>query len=256
MFLAIDIGNSNVVIGLYSEDEWVQTWRINTITDSTAPVFYERAIRDLFFENLIPLQEVNLIGISSVVPNLNTPYELVLNNLFDEAKLLFIQPSQYNALGISVARPYEIGTDLIANAYAANQLFNNACIVVDFGTALSFVVVDEKCEILGVNIAPGIQTAFKTLSDSTAQLPNVELEYPSSTIGTNTNQAIQAGILVGYVGLVRHIIHEISKEAGIEFITIATGGLSSILKPLQEDFYSISSSLTLDGIRLITEKLK
>lgn len=157
---------------------------------------------------------------------------------------------------IGINNPHEIGTDLVANAVAAVYRFpNNHCIVVDFGTALTFTTISKNKEILGVAISLGLQTAVRALSQNTAKLPEVPLELPASPIGKNTTHAIQAGVLLGYVGAVPFILQQIENELGEKCKVIATGGLSSILTPLKNYFDQIDMLLTLDGLRIIGENV-
>lgn len=141
----------------------------------------------------------------------------------------------------------------MCNVMAAYSRYQKAVIVVDFGTALTFTVVDSKGEILGVNIVPGLKTAIGALFTSTSKLPEVELKLPESALGKNTVHAIQAGVLYGYTGLVKGMIETIETETGLTFTIVATGGLSAILTTLEKTFDEVDRNLTLEGLRLITE---
>jgi len=251
MFLAIDIGNSNIVVGVYENENWRKIWRVNTNSEKSI-LFYQQFLMDALLEEGVASQDVTAVVFSSVVPDLNDNFKVLLDHLYHHAKITILNPELYLELGLQVARPYEIGSDLVANAVAAHQIYKCNAIVIDFGTALSFTIVNEEGHILGVSIAPGLKTAIRALSKGTAQLPEVLLEYPKSAVGTNTNHAIQSGVLVGYVGLVRYMIQEIRKELGDDFKTIATGGLSHILAPLQNDFDFINKNLTLEGLRILS----
>ena len=248
MILAIDIGNSNIVIGVYANDEWRKIWRVET-NSAQSIMYYQQFLMDALLEEGIANQEIKSVVFSSVVPDLNEKFQSLFQHAFNNAKATILNPELYFKLGLKVARPYEIGSDLVANAIAAHQLYQSNIIVIDFGTALTFTIVNKQGHILGVNIAPGLKTAIRSLSKGTAQLPEVLLEYPKSAVGTNTNHAIQSGVLVGYVGLVKHMIQEIRNELGEDFQTVATGGLSNILSPLQDDFDFKNPNLTLEGLR-------
>ena len=150
--------------------------------------------------------------------------------------------------------PHELGSDLAANAVGAYAHFKSALIVVDFGTALTFTSVDNRGKMLGVAIAPGVKTAMKSLSANTAKLPEIPLEIPAHTIGSNTIEAMQAGIMKGYVGLVKHMINETKNEIGGEVKVVATGGLSFIFQPLHETFDLIDPKLTLNGLLEISSR--
>ncbi len=250
MILAIDVGNTNIVIAMYKDGVWTNTFRYET-KEPQPELFYENALRNILLEWRISSAEVNKCVISSVVPD--------VNNIISEAVLsvtghvpLLLQPDVYKSLDLAIPHPYEIGSDIVSNAYAAVKLYSPRCIIVDFGTALTFTVVNTET-ILGVTIAPGLTTAIQALANNTAQLPVVPLEMPQSAIGHDTVSAIQAGILWGYVGLVKEILNKQKSELPDEYIVIATGGLSSILHPLESEFDVISKMLTLDGMRLIYE---
>lgn len=249
MLLAIDIGNSNVVLALHDGKNWQDLLRIPTLSNES-PVFYKMKIVDHFWEAGIIRNQVETCVLSSVVPVLRDIFEEILSDLFPSPPIV-VNSEIYPKLKLKIDRPDEIGTDLVANAAAANHLFKKDCIVVDFGTALTFTVVSKEGHILGVNIAPGLKTAIKALVGNTAQLPEVPLELPKSAIGKNTISAIQSGILLGYVGLVRHQLKCIREEVGEQFIAVATGGLSKILTVLEDDFEEVDINLTLEGLRVI-----
>ena len=175
-------------------------------------------------------------------------------NIFNQPVEL-VGPKLYEELNFKVPRPYEIGTDLVANAYSAHKQFKQACIVVDFGTALTFTTVNDDGYVLGVAIAPGIKTAMKALSSNTAQLPEIPLELPNSVIGLHTTHAMQAGILWGYVGITKELISKIRLEVGDEYIAVATGGLSFVMEPLQDLFVTIDPQLTLNGLRYMLDDI-
>ena len=254
MLLAIDIGNSNVTFGLADGDRWKHSWRLPTMADGEALLYYKVQITNYLLENDIAAGAVEQTVISTVVPALRSVFEELAHHLF-RTRPIVVGPDIYPQLRLRVASPNELGTDLYANAVAAHYLYRQDCIITDFGTALTFTTVNAGGELLGVSIAPGLQTAISSLFQKTAQLPEVPLELPGSAVGKNTVHAIQSGILIGYVGLVRHLLHAIRAELGQQYIAIATGGLSSILHPLKEEFYAIEPNLTLDGLRLIGEEV-
>ena len=251
MLLAIDIGNTNVVLALHDGNNWVGTLRIPTLVEELS-LYYKMGIVDYFLEQKIGLQDVKKTVLSSVVPDLKIIFEAILQELFNQTPII-AHPSSYSKVSLSIDRHDEIGTDLFANAVAAYKLFQRDCIVVDFGTALTFTVVSGEGVIQGVNIAPGIKTAIRSLMLNTAQLPEVPLQMPKTVIGKNTTTAIQNGILRGYIGLVRYQIECIRKELGMQYIAVATGGLSGILIDLEDDFEFVDKNLTLEGLRLIGE---
>ncbi len=253
MTLAVDIGNSNVVIGLSSGEEWPHVWRLPTIAGAEeAHLFYPTHIGDHLLEAGVSLSDIERVVISCVVPPLTVPFEHLIQDFLD-IKPIVLSREVYEKLPLQILNKDEIGADLVANAVAAHLIFKRDVIVVDFGTALTFTTINTEGKILGVAIAPGLKTAMSVLHQKTAQLPEVPLGLPTSPLGRNTVHAIQSGVLLGYVGLVRHLLATIRAEVGEQYVAVATGGLSSILHPLQEDFFAVDAHLTLNGLRLIGE---
>lgn len=254
MFCAIDVGNSNAVIGIHDGQFWQQVWRLPTVQEETL-MFYEVSMANLLLDAGIEASAIHKIVLSSVVPSLTGVFVALCQTLFQKTPII-VGPDIYPALPLRIDRPHEIGADLVANAMAVFTTYERDCIVIDFGTALTFTIVNQKGHILGVAIAPGLKTAVYSLFQKTAQLPEVPLELPQSAVGTNTVEAIQSGTLIGYVGLVRHVLATIRAELGEQYIAVATGGLSSILHPLRHDFTAVDQHLTLNGLRLIGIKME
>jgi len=249
MLLAIDIGNSNIVLGVYRDGSWHESFRYET-RDIQPPQFYEVSLMNLLLEWNIPLQSVTKCVISSVVPEINDTIIQAASHVLGYSPFV-INPEVIRKMPYPVPFPYEIGTDIVANTFAGLHLYGPQCIIVDFGTALTFTVADRINGISGVTIAPGIKTALHSLASSTAQLPLVPVELPASVIGHDTISAIQAGVMWGYVGLVKELLSNMKKELPNGYTTIATGGLSLKLEPLKSEFDHINIMLTLDGMRLI-----
>jgi len=253
MFLAIDAGNSNVVFALYDSKggKWTNQFRLET----KAPQLISQLSKKVplyFLEHGITADQIDAIGFSSVVPEINEILEQFCEGFF--GKLPYrIQATSYANLPVRTHRPNEMGTDLMCNVMAAYTRVSGPVIVVDFGTALTFTTVGQEGEVLGVSIVPGLQTAIKSLFMNTSKLPEVELKLPESVLGKNTIHAIQAGVLHGYTGLIKGMLEAIRLETGLNFTVIATGGLSSILTNLEGVFDTVDRNLTLDGLRLITE---
>ncbi|MEP2773685.1 MAG: type III pantothenate kinase [Fulvivirga sp.] len=245
MILAVDIGNTNIVLGIKNKD-WY-TGRIQTeLGKSTS--YYEQKI-DTWLST-IGKEKVDQVAVSSVVPAL-TPVVLETLKLATGKQAKLISQKVYDHLPITVENKNEIGTDLVCNSLAAFNLFKSDCVVIDFGTALTFtVILDAK--IVGVNIAPGLKTALNALTSKAAQLDEIPLELPHSIIGKNTTTALQSGILWGYVGLVERMIERIEKEVGKSLKVVATGGLSHVLDPLKSKFEVVDEHLTLEGIHLMS----
>ncbi|GAB2527106.1 type III pantothenate kinase [Spirosoma aerophilum] len=251
MQIIVDIGNTDAVFGLYSTVTWQHIWRTPARRDEPADS-YERRLRLWLLEAGIPLSAVKTTVLSSVVPDLSPTLRTMLHELFGFEPVV-VGPGIYPLLPIEVLRPHEIGADLVANALAAFTRYQRTCVVVDFGTALTFTTVSGEGKLLGVAIAPGLKTAIRSLFANTAQLPEVPIEVPSSALGTSTTHAIQAGVVLGYEGLVRSLVSRIQTELNGDCIAVATGGLSARIPSLQDVFTDIVPSLTLDGIRLIGE---
>lgn len=249
MLLAIDIGNSNVVCGLSSNNHWAEQFRIHTVENKTADE-YEVIYRTLLSSRNIDLKKIDRVVLSSVVPTLILPIREMIRKLFNQEPLI-LGPELYPRLNVGISNPYEIGTDLVANAVAAHNKYSGNCIVVDFGTALTFTVIKADGDLLGVTIAPGLKTAMTSLSQKTAQLPNVDLAVPPSCIGKNTVHAMQAGIVLGYKGLIESLLTGMKKEMNGETTVIATGGLATVMLPILDSFDHHEPLLTLDGLKII-----
>jgi type III pantothenate kinase len=249
MLVAIDIGNSNIVIGVYHNNNWKYQWRIVTSEEVTA-IGYEMKIRQLLLDNELHTDGISGVVISSVVPNITERIASTWVNLTG-LKIMVVDPINLGRMKMKLNNPYEIGSDLVANAVAAFDLFKSNCMIVDFGTALTFTTVSKNEELIGVSIVPGIKTAIKALTQNTAKLPTIELEFPDSVLGQDTVHAIRSGILYGYVGLVKEMIARNKKEVGDDLKVVATGGLSHVLHPLEGYFDVVYPTLTLDGLRLM-----
>jgi type III pantothenate kinase len=251
MLLAIDIGNTDIVFGIHDSVSWIHQFRISSTLSQRASD-YEAQLRIRFLENSLKFNDIDKAIISCVVPDQRIVLKEMVQQMFGLDPLM-VGVEMYDKLKMTIPSPYEIGTDLVCNAVYAYYTYKKNCLIVDFGTALTFTVVTGEGQILGVSIAPGLKTAVKALFSNTAQLPEVPLVMPDSAIGKNTVHAIQAGILWGYVGMVREMIHQIKKEVGQDCMVLATGGLSSILTPLQDDFDEVDKALTLNGLKIISE---
>lgn len=253
MLLAIDVGNSDISVGLTEDgDMWQHIWRIPTVVELPQP-FYAHRISDHFFESGVKRNDIDRVVISSVVPGLTEKIVFTATTLFEKEPVV-LGPEIYKKLPIKILRPYEIGSDLVANALAAFTLFKRSCVIVDFGTALTFTTLSDDGEILGVSIAPGLKTAIRSLSQNTAKLFDVPLEMPSSVLGKGTIHAIQAGVLVGYEGMIRFMLERIKSELNdASLVSVATGGLSSIIPSLSEVITRHDPYLTLRGLKITGE---
>lgn len=252
MFLSIDAGNSNIVFGFYEAQSstWRYVCRVNTKIEFSL-MRLEQELHLYFLENGIKIEHIDQVGLSSVVPEINQMIVQFCSDFLGKSCYL-ISGKSYKNLKVSTKRPNEIGTDIMCNVAATYQKFQDASIIVDFGTALTFTVLAKNGAVSGVNIVPGLNTAMRSLFHNTSKLPEVELVKPKSAIGKDTVESIQAGLYYGYSGLVKGMLAEIEDELGYSSKIIATGGLSSIISNLQSRFDMVDRNLTLEGIRLIT----
>ncbi|AEE16766.1 putative transcriptional acitvator, Baf family [Treponema brennaborense DSM 12168] len=260
MLLAIDIGNTNIVATLFHDDELIHTWRIFSDTRRTGDEY--RAILTSFFRDAgVSVASITSCVLSSVVPVLIGQFVGLIEHLTGRKPIL-VNPTIFPLLPVKIPESavHEIGSDLVCNAVEAYCRYRSPCIVVDFGTALTFTAIGADGTLLGIAITPGIGTARNALFNNTAQLPSVPLEAPPSSLGTNTIHSIQAGIVLGYKGLVESLINrmktDMSAQTGIAADTIriiATGGLNSVLKPITDVFQNVDKSLTLYGLKRIAD---
>jgi type III pantothenate kinase len=251
MLFVINIGNTNIAGGLWEQGSWIEYRRFSTDVKKT-PDEYGLMLRSSFGFGSGGILGVRKTVIGSVVPELDRTFDLVIQDLFG-MKPFRITSDTRAGLGVAIDNPQEMGADLLADAVAGFNRTKSSCIVVDFGTALSFTAVDAPGIIRGASIAPGIGTAIKALSSNTAKLPSVPLEPPPHALGTDTITAIQSGILFGYVGLVEHLVRKISEELTPPVSVVATGGYAEVLTGLTSCFDIVDPRITLDGLRLISE---
>jgi type III pantothenate kinase len=254
MLLAFDVGNTNIVLGIHDGESWINHWRIST-DPTKMPDEYGVLVRDLLREGGVARDSINKTVISSVVPGLTGKIRDMAKQMTGFEPLI-VGPGVKTGLKILIENPAELGTDIVCNCVAAYNRIQGNCIVVDFGTALTFTAVKEPGEILGVAISPGLQAAAEALSEHTAQLPQVWLEQPMNAIGTNTIKSIQSGVIWGYTGLVESMIDRMRDEMGGDATVIATGGRASVIAPLTDHFTLNEPWLILEGLRLIAERNK
>jgi type III pantothenate kinase len=252
MLLCIDIGNTNIVLGLWENGEWLTHWRLRTVRDQM-PDEYAVLLNALLRDSGYDMAHIRRVVLASVVPPLTTVFTELFNRYLG-AEPLVVGPGVRTGLRIRIDNPVELGADLVANAVAAYQHFRSACIIVDFGTATTFSAVSKEGDFLGVAIALGVGIAAEALANRTAQLPRVSLVPPPAAIGKNTIHSMQSGLIFGYVGLVEGLIRRIRAELGGEAQVVATGGLSSVLAPLTDEINVVDPWLTLEGLRLISER--
>ncbi|MBE97778.1 MAG: pantothenate kinase [Flammeovirgaceae bacterium] len=250
--VAVDVGNSNIVIGLLIDNNWEKVYRLSSRKNITYWSFKNKLKKIISLNEFNP-SNVDSIVISSVVPSLTDIVRLSCNDMLSE-NIYIIKSKEVNLIKINIDDINEIGTDLVSNAVEASSMYDENVIVVDFGTALTFTVISKSNEILGVNIVPGLQTAINSLYKNTAKLPSIEIKLPDKVIGKNTINSIQSGIMFGYVGLIKEMLEKIKSELIGNTKVIATGGLSKFAQPLKGYFNDILPTLTLDGMIKILDK--
>ena len=251
MILCIDIGNTNIKLGLYQGDQPVTHWRIFTNKSKLADE-YAVVLLSLFESENISKSQINGCAISSVVPDLTIAFrDLVKRHLNLEP--VIVGKVKKPILRINTDNPAEVGPDLIANAVGALSIYGAPVIVIGFGTATTFTAVSKDKALEGVAIAPGIGTGAESLFRTGALLPAVDLHKPASVIGKNTILSLQAGLIYGFAGLVEGIVTRMKAELGGEAKVVATGGLAHLMAGEVKCIDVIEPELTLLGIRLIYE---
>ncbi len=253
MLLVIDVGNTNVVLGVYRGKELVDFWRIGTDKDKTSDE-YSVLIDQLFSYKGLDKRKVKDVIISSVVPDIMHSLENTVIKLFGMNPLV-VGPGVKTGMNVKYDNPRQVGADRIVNAVAAYEKYNGPLIVIDFGTATTFCAISTKGEYLGGTIAPGIKISSEALFQRASKLPRVELIKPGKTICKNTVHSMQSGIIYGYAGLVEQIVTKMKtefKNKGVK--VIATGGLATLIDSETRCIDKIDKFLTLEGLRIIFER--
>ena len=252
MILAIDIGNSNIKFGIHREGRWERRFRIGTVRSKT-PDEYGLIFRHLLGQIDVQMEEIRTAVVSSVVPPLSPTIAEMLADTTGKTPLV-VGPGVRTGIRIRTDNPVEVGADIVANAVAAYARFSEACIVVAFGTALTFSAVNSSGDFLGVAIAPGLQPAAEALVRDSAQLRLVEYLPPATAIGKNTTHSLQSGIMFGFAGLVEGLVARIKAELGGTARIVSTGDQARHLLPLTKSLGEFDPWLTLEGLRLIAER--
>ncbi|MGE5486083.1 MAG: type III pantothenate kinase [Ignavibacteriales bacterium] len=251
MILAIDVGNTNVVLGAYTGKELVTHWRVSTQRHRTSDEYGIFVLQLFKYADLDPSQ-VEAIVLASVVPPLTPVIEDMCRRFFDIEPLV-VDLGVKTGIAIGYENPREVGADRIANAAAAYRKYGGPVIVVDFGTATTFDAITANGEYLGGAIAPGISISAEALYTRAARLPKVELTRPRHAIGRNTVASMQAGIVFGYAGQVDELVARIKHELGGDARVVATGGLAPLVAPETRSIERIDQWLTLEGLVMIYE---
>jgi type III pantothenate kinase len=249
MLLAFDIANTNIKIGMFQDNELKANWRISTGVQRM-PDEYAVMLLNLLRHQGIDFNDITEGAMSCVVPPLLTTFNELFQRYF-KIKPLIVGPGVKTGLRIRMDNPREVGADLIADAAAALTLYKAPIIVVALGTASAFAIVSKDGDYIGGVIAPGIGISAEALYTRTAALPRVELAKPKKAIGTNTQAAMQSGLIYGYAGLIDGIISRIQEELGEKATVVATGGYASIIAKETKSIDEVNPNLTLIGIKVI-----
>lgn len=254
MLFVLDVGNTNLVAGVYKGEKLIHHWRMETSRHKTDDE-YGMMTKNLFDYEGLSFDQIEGIIISSVVPPIMFNLERMCKKYFKITPLV-IGPGIKTGLNIKLENPREVGADRIVNAVAAIQEYGYPLIAIDFGTATTYCYIDENGAYQGGAIAPGIGISTEALYTKAAKLPYVELTMPKSVVGKNTITSMQSGILLGYVGQVEGLVRRIKEQANGEPKVVATGGMASLIASETDVIDVIDPMLTLKGLRLIYEKNK
>ena len=252
MLLVIDVGNSNIVLGIYEGSRRVRNWRLSTDKSRTSDE-YAVLLHSLFSQAGLGFASIDAAIISSVVPPLTGVMEAISHDFF-RLNPFVVGPGIKTGMPIQYDNPREVGADRIVNAVAGYEKHHSALVIVDFGTATTFDYVNQKGEYCGGAIAPGLAISLEALFQRASKLPRVDIAKPPQIIAKNTVNSMQAGVFYGYVGLVDGIVTRIKAESHDAPRVIATGGLANLIAPESTTIEEVDDFLTLDGLRILYER--
>lgn len=254
MLLALDVGNTNITVGLFEGSELRHRWRLRTIHEQTADE-WGVLVRNLFALSRIQESSVSGIVVSSVVPPVDGPLAQMARRYFG-MDALFVNSTTEAGITIRYDNPKEVGADRVVNAVAAFSKYGGPCVVVDLGTAITFDAVSAKAEYLGGIICPGIGIAIAGLFQKAARLPMVDFREPARLVGTNTVDSIQSGLYWGYISLIDGLVEKIMGELGPDTKAVATGGQAALIQRGSKFLKHVDEDLTLEGLRIIWDRTR
>jgi type III pantothenate kinase len=252
MLLTIDVGNSQVALGMFDGDELVGHWRVSTEPEATVDEIRWQMTGILGADGFVGA-DIRGVAISSVVPAMTSSLRRIIPDLTG-GEAVVVEPGVRTGLAVEIDNPREVGADRIVNSVAARERYGVPVVVIDFGTSTNFDVVSPEGAYIGGAIAPGLEISTNALVSGTAALRRVEFAPPRSVIGKGTVEAIQSGALYGHAGLVDGIVERIADQVGQEMTRVATGGLASTIVPHCSSVDMIDEYLTLEGLRIIFDR--
>jgi len=249
MLLVFDVGNTNIVLGVYEDEELLYHWRVSTDRQKTADE-YGVLMKSLFDHRGLDMADIDAAIISSVVPPMMAPLIRMSQRYFGVDPLI-VGPGIKTGMVIKYENPREVGADRIVNAIAAFEKYGGPVVIVDFGTATTFCAVDKAGDYLGGAIAPGITISTEALFQRAAKLPRIELAKPKTVICRNTVSSMQSGIIFGFVGQVDEIVRRMQAELGGSAAVVATGGLANLIAQESVTIQHVEPFLTLEGLKIV-----
>ena len=254
MLLVIDIGNTNITVGIYNEDNLIGTYRLTTKMQRTSDEFGFMLVSFLNTSSIKP-EDIDDIIVSSVVPKINYSFTNAIKKYIHKEPI-FIGPGIKTGIDIRIDTPSSLGADRLVDAAGAYYTYGGPCIVIDFGTATTYDVVTAKGEFIGGATAPGLGISANALSSQAAKLPEVEILKPDKIIAKNTIKSMQAGTVYGYIGQTEYIIKKIKEEYGQDLKVISTGGLGRVISNETDEIDIYDADLTFKGLKLIYDRNK